>query len=140
MKNWSRLFIALSIFVSGLALIPYVSLSSEPFSWQKYADAYQPGPVQVNIQNLAFEPGLVLIAAGATVRWTNLDGTPHTVTSDTGVFDSGALQNGDSFEFTFDQPGAYDYSCSFHPAMTGRVVVVAGAEDLFWVFLPVILR
>jgi len=140
MKNLPRLFIALIIFASGLALVPYVSLSSEPFSWQKYADAYQPGPVQVNIRDFAFEPGLILITAGTTVRWTNLDATPHTVTGDTGVFDSGTLQNGDSFEFTFDQPGAYDYSCSFHPAMTGRVVVVASAEDIFNVFLPIVLR
>jgi plastocyanin len=70
------------------------------------------------------------VPAGTTVRWEQLDGTTHSVTAGTreapepDVFDA-ELAEGETFEHTFDEPGTYDYFCSFHngPGMTGRVVV-----------------
>ena len=43
------------------------------------------------------------VAAGATVTWKNLDGEPHTVTSDSGLFRSGGLDEKDAFTFKFDK-------------------------------------
>ncbi|MFQ5613888.1 MAG: hypothetical protein ACE5H9_17340 [Anaerolineae bacterium] len=40
MRKFGRLLIALFIFLSGAALVPYVSLPEEEFSWVLYADAY----------------------------------------------------------------------------------------------------
>jgi plastocyanin len=102
-----------------------------------YANVYQPEPKTVDIQNFAFVPETIVVQTGTTVRWTNQDAAPHTVTSNTGLFDSGTLQNGETFEFTFDQPGRYAYFCAIHPFMTGRVIVVDQGLDIF---LPVILR
>jgi plastocyanin len=79
----------------------------------------------VTIDNFAFGPAAITVAAGTKVTWTNRDDEPHTVASadDPKVFKSGPLDTGDSFSFTFDRPGTYRYFCSIHPHMTGTVVV-----------------
>ncbi len=53
---------------------------------------------------------------------------PHTVTADDGSFDSGTLNGGQSFSYTFEQPGEYPYYCALHGApggvgMAGTVTV-----------------
>lgn len=75
----------------------------------------------VNIQNYAFSPAEITITKGTTVTWTNLDTTPHTVTGSS--FDSGTLQKGQSWSYTFNDAGTFDYICSIHPAMKGKVMV-----------------
>ena len=45
------------------------------------------------------------------------------VASVDGKFRSGALDEGDSFSFTFNAPGIYRYVCSIHPQMVGAIVV-----------------
>jgi plastocyanin len=79
----------------------------------------------VNIQNMAFNPSIVYIQVGTTVFWTNKDLTTHRVVSDTGLFDSGNLTNGQSYNYTFNQPGNYSYHCAIHPSMTGSIVAFA---------------
>ena len=75
------------------------------------------------IKNMAFSPAQITVPAGSTVRWTNQDSIPHTVTADNGKFNSGNLSSGNSFEFTFTTPGTYSYHCSIHPNMKGTIVV-----------------
>jgi plastocyanin len=90
----------------------------------------------VGIVGKAFEPATITISQGDTVTWTvnQAIGEPHSVTSgspstDSGkVFDSGInlKDNGQSFQFTFKDPGEYAYYCEVHPTeMTGKVVVLA---------------
>jgi amicyanin len=76
------------------------------------------------IANFQFEPTPITVMTGETVTWTNKDAVAHTVTS-TGAkqFDSGNLQAGKSFSFTFDTPGTYQYTCTLHPYMKGEVIV-----------------
>ncbi len=83
---------------------------------------------EVAIQGFSFDPATVTIDAGDCVTWTNKDSVTHTVTSDEGVFDSGNLSKGGTFEFTFVEPGTYNYHCEIHPSMTGTVVVEAKEE------------
>lgn len=80
--------------------------------------------VRVDINNFAFNPVNIKIPKGTTVIWTNNDGSDHTVTSDTAVFDSGTLNRGKTFEFTFNEIGTFDYHCSFHSSMHGEVTVI----------------
>ena len=80
-------------------------------------------PAGVSIDNFAFGPQAVTIAAGSTVTWTNNDDIPHTVRSVDGSFHSKALDSSDTFSFTFAKPGVYSYFCSIHPKMTGKVIV-----------------
>ena len=81
----------------------------------------------VAIAEFAFSPATLTITAGDTVTWTNEDQVAHTATSTTGAFDSGVLDQGESFVLTFTSPGTYDYLCTPHPTMTGRIVVEAAA-------------
>jgi plastocyanin len=57
------------------------------------------------------------------VTFTNEGDVQHTASSETGLFDSGLLSNGESYSFTFDTPGTYGYFCTPHPWMLGQVIV-----------------
>ncbi len=84
-----------------------------------------PETFDVAISGFAFSPESLEVQVGDTVRWTNNDGTTHTVTSTDGndVFNSGNLSNGETFEFTFTEVGDFDYFCFFHNHMTGTITV-----------------
>src|SRR5579859_1406195 len=85
----------------------------------------------VGIANFTFVPSELTVLVGATVTWTNpQDPVQHTTTSNDGLWDSGPLATGDSFAFTFGQPGDFAYACAIHPSMTGIVHVVSDASAL----------
>lgn len=73
-----------------------------------------------------YSPSTYTVKVGTTVTWVNHDGSTHTVTSNSGVFDSGPLPPGASFSYTFTGPGTYRYGCSYHPWMTGTIIVTSG--------------
>jgi len=75
----------------------------------------------VDIENFAFSPDMVVVLNGTTVTWTNLDADNHTVTADDGAFDSGWIEQGESFSYTFDTLDTFPYHCTPHPSMTGSV-------------------
>jgi plastocyanin len=78
-----------------------------------------------NSSNKGFTPNTIHVVLGVnnTVVWTNDDFSPHTVTSDSGLFDSSVLSQGQTFSYTFQAPGTYHYHCFIHPWMTATVVV-----------------
>jgi len=84
---------------------------------------------QVVMQNSSFVPSSNTITAGTKVTWTNKDSYAHTVTSGTpshptGLFDSGNINAGGTFSYTFDSTGTYQYYCKIHPdIMQGTVTV-----------------
>jgi plastocyanin len=84
-------------------------------------DTTSPGVNEVFIQNMAYNPSSLTVQANTTIKWTNKDGVAHTVTSDTGLFDSGSMNNGSTFSYTFKNPGTYFYHCTPHPSMTASV-------------------
>ena len=73
----------------------------------------------------------VTVTVGTTVTWTQQDSAFHTTTSGSmsilsGIWDSPALGKGDSFSFTFDEVGTFQYFCRFHPSiMQATITVVA---------------
>lgn len=75
----------------------------------------------VTIKNFAFSPQQLTVPAGTTVTWTNQDSAPHQIKSSN--FNSSSLSQGESFSFTFEKAGSYDYSCAIHPAMLGKIIV-----------------
>ncbi len=99
--------------------MPSMKMSATP------VDVPPTAPNAINIDNFAFSPKVLTVAAGTKVTWTNKDDEPHTVVNagSPPAFKSAALDGGDSFSFTFTQPGTYPYFCSIHPFMTGTVVV-----------------
>ena len=100
----------------------FVTWSS--FAAKSVASPAPAAPTEVKIDNFSFSPATLTVASGTTVKWTNRDDIPHTVVSDDKTtFKSKVLDTDDTFTFTFTKPGTYDYFCSIHPKMTGKVVV-----------------
>ncbi|MDQ3084334.1 MAG: plastocyanin/azurin family copper-binding protein [Thermoproteota archaeon] len=93
-------------------------------------------PGASTLTDTAVSPNPIQAKVGQTVVWTNDDSAFHTVTSgligaaDAGkTFDSGLAgptaltAKGKTFEHTFDTAGEFDYHCTLHPAMTGKVII-----------------
>jgi plastocyanin len=78
----------------------------------------------VEIEGFCYEPTVLRIEPGQSVRWTNRDGAPHTVSGANFVWgDFTQLNEGESISFIFREAGTYPYYCALHPAMVGAVVV-----------------
>ncbi|SDE93528.1 cupredoxin domain-containing protein [Limimaricola pyoseonensis] len=78
---------------------------------------------EVTIQGFAFVPARISLAPGDSVVFTNRDLAPHTVTAESGAFDSGRLGMGQSVRMTFPAAGSYPYFCAIHPRMRGAIQV-----------------
>ncbi len=85
---------------------------------------------KVSIAGFAFGPQAITVKAGERITWTNNDGAAHTVTFKDGSASSKSLAPGDVFTRAFDRPGTYAYACSFHPYMTGTVIVQANRSGI----------
>jgi plastocyanin len=82
-----------------------------------------PGANEVFIQGMAFNPSSITVSVNTTITWTNKDGVAHTVTSTTGLFDSGGINPNGTYSRQFTTTGSFPYRCTIHPSMTGTVVV-----------------
>jgi plastocyanin len=76
-----------------------------------------------SLGNRAYSPDNLDITVGTTVTWMNTDSIPHTSTSDATGWNSGTLDPGGRFSFTFQNAGTFPYHCTIHPGMVGTVVV-----------------
>jgi plastocyanin len=85
----------------------------------------------VYIQDFYFSPTSITVEPGTTVTWVNQGQAPHTATHTGGTFDSGTLQPGQSYSYTFNRAGTYAYYCQIHPNMTGTIVVGGGGAAYF---------
>jgi plastocyanin len=70
-----------------------------------------------------YVPPEITVSVGTAVTWTNDDATIHTVTDKGGTFDSSIIAPAATWEHTFDTAGEFDYYCTLHPFMTGKVIV-----------------
>ncbi len=127
----SRLLVLILIIFAGLGWLTPLRVSLAP--------VYAKGSTySVSIIDYAFQPLHVNITTGTTVIWTytNSGKDFHTVTSDpwtnrtqggVPLINSGTVNPGQSFSYTFNQPGYYPYQCSFHPSLMNGWVNVTGA-------------
>jgi plastocyanin len=114
------------------------SSSSDGTSGQASAS---PDGTVIKLSRLMYMPATIEIEAGTTVTWTNDESISHTVTSGMptgvdsntslrsgeepdGLYDEQLPKQGDSFTFTYDEPGTYPYYCDIHKGMNGEIVVV----------------
>lgn len=74
----------------------------------------------IAVLDYEFQPGTASVGVDETVTWVWEGDAQHNVVGD--GFESEAQSSG-SFRHTFDEPGAYEYSCTLHPGMQGDVVV-----------------
>jgi plastocyanin len=80
-------------------------------------------PNAVAIRAFAFRPATITVRRGRTVRWTNQDAAPHTVSAASGAFTSQTLRKGQTYARTFRSAGRFAYLCAIHPQMKAAVVV-----------------
>jgi plastocyanin len=78
--------------------------------------------------NSCYLPSIITIKQGQQVTWSNEDVAFHTVTSGlydepSDLFDSGHLDPEQKFIVSFDERGTFDYFCTLHPWMAGKVIV-----------------
>ncbi|HET6997946.1 MAG TPA: cupredoxin family copper-binding protein [Solirubrobacterales bacterium] len=79
---------------------------------------------EVTIRDYIYEPATITVPTGTTVAFTNRDSTPHTATSkESGEFESGSIDSGESGQVTLRESGTFAYYCLFHPFMKGTIVV-----------------
>jgi plastocyanin len=111
--------------ILGAAAIPSLVLANGALRPRSVTAAQEkPAAITVTIDNFSFAPMQLEIKAGTEVTWINKDDVPHTVVSDDHkLFKSRALDTDEKFSFTFKDPGTYEYFCSVHPKMTGKIVV-----------------
>ncbi|HEY4303188.1 MAG TPA: metallophosphoesterase [Gemmatimonadaceae bacterium] len=81
-------------------------------------------PNEIGIDNFSFTPPVLEVKAGTAITWINKDDVPHLIVNVQNKFkQSTVLDTDQRFTVTLSKPGTYDYFCSLHPKMQGRVVV-----------------
>jgi plastocyanin len=97
-------------------------------------DAGGQDAVTVRLVDACFTATVTTVDQGAPVTFVNMDEFVHNVGgNEWGHFDD--LHGGDAFTVSFDEAGTYPFACSYHPGMTGAIVVgdgkgAAGAETI----------
>lgn len=78
------------------------------------------------MEGMAFVPADLTVNLGDTVVWINRDIVQHTATdpiNHPGAWDTGTVVAGDSGVVVMTSRGTMEYTCTFHPVMTGKIVV-----------------
>ncbi len=115
--------------LATLLLLLAASMTTTPAS--AAAPAQQGKTVIVEaVDGNEFAPATITINVGDTVTWRNSDpDSPHNSVSVDDLWDSGNLETGDEFSFTFEEAGTYEYVCTYHSGMNGTVIVQAPGQD-----------
>jgi plastocyanin len=113
--------------------------TAPPTNAPAITDPFQPIPrsaatAHVSIVDFGYSSATITVTAGTTVIWTNTGTVIHSVTSDTGAFDSSpscptgaCIDPGSSFSHVFATAGTFRYHCRVHSTMHGTVIVTASA-------------
>jgi Plastocyanin len=104
----------------------FTTLASSPGLAEDPNNAVASPAVTVSMDHSTFIPSEITIAPGTTVTWVNVETMPHTVVDLNKAFRSKTLVKDGTFSFTFTTAGDYDYQCSIHPNMKGKVIVKPG--------------
>ena len=96
---------------------------------------------EVNVEANNFNPQIMELEPGTTVRWEHR-GATHTVTfyhednerqqrvpEGVEAVDEDINPGSEFYEFTFEEPGVYDYFCQEHPEQMIGSIIVAGNDD-----------
>ena len=79
--------------------------------------------IDQRMNKMIFKMLFIIITANTTITWMNKDGVAQTVTSNTGIFDSGTINTNGIYSHVFSTAGSYPYHCSLHPSMTANITV-----------------
>jgi plastocyanin len=117
------MFVSLALLSTPVVAFPLTFLQSKDSQTRESAPV-KATKTEVAIDNFSFSPNTLTLSVGGTVTWTNHDNVPHVVSSADDQFKkSPLLKTGQSFSHSFATRGTYNYFCSIHPRMTGRIIV-----------------
>jgi plastocyanin len=108
----------------GIALVlatGAVALFSEKQQSSAAPSASKPGGTTVDMVDLAFEPRALTIKRGQRVTFRNRGKVTHNAKGKT--FFSRVVEPGGSYRHTFKRAGTFEYLCTFHPGMEGKLTV-----------------
>lgn len=98
-------------------------------------DASSEEPLVIRIVDDEFSPKVINVPVGSTVIWESGGSNNHNVIASDGswqaissdYFEYGIITKGDQYEYTFEEPGVYEYYCPYHgtnnKGMVGTVIV-----------------
>jgi plastocyanin len=115
-----------------LALVALGSLGVSPLAGASGGGACPPpitngGRTEARIRNYCYKPTVIHVRPGATVKWINKDGAPHSVTGANRAWGSyKRLKLDEAVTYRFNRAGVYPYYCVLHLGMVGTVVVRDG--------------
>ena len=116
----------------AIALVPVVSATPD---------------VVVEISDGGFEPGILTVPPGTTIRWVNVDTSEHSVSASASSravngFDSGLLGPGESFVLTVSEAGSYTLADARDPFNQGSLIVDPSAPPVGtqYIYLPAVMR
>ena len=113
--------VALLIAITGILGTACGSDEPTTTATPRPAQADAAATAQADIED--FTHSDLTVNVGTTVTWTNQDNVSHTSTSDDPMWNSGRLASGESFSFTFTEPGTHAYHCDIHPSMMATITV-----------------
>lgn len=113
-------------FLSGILVVAMLAVSV--LACKKSNNNNSTSSPTIYMKNSTFSSANVQVSTGSTVMWNNDDTKVHTVTADNNSFNSGDIQPGSTFSFTFKTAGTFAYHDSHNSAMTGIIVVAAGSS------------
>jgi plastocyanin/methionine-rich copper-binding protein CopC len=92
----------------------------------RYRSVYSGASVNVDIVDFKFDPAVITVTVGTKVTWTEVGPTEHNTVSkaNTPLWESPIMMPGDKYSYVFNDAGDFDYWCTIHPEMLGKVVVV----------------
>lgn len=97
---------------------------SENIQTQEQTNQNADSPKTVEIKGFAFSPKELRIKVGESVTFINRDSIGHTATDiNSAGFDTGILNKDESKSITFDTKGTFEYKCTPHPNMRGKIIV-----------------
>jgi plastocyanin len=111
------------VIVLLVGLAPTVVGADERSSGRRQPLASLVDVQRVRMVNFAFRPRSLSISTGTKVRWVVREGT-HSSTSNTGLWDSGVLSQGEAFGRVFRKAGTFKYHCTVHPSAMRGVITV----------------
>jgi len=132
--------INIRLFLAGLLTLLLFTTSSFGRDEQSEPKSPENQAVTVEIKNLQFVPNEIVVPAGTTINWVNLDPVDHDVTSGVSVigrktrdlkqtkfpdgkFSSGLFGKDKTYSVNLDEKGEYKYYCNIHPFMVAKIVV-----------------
>ena len=122
MKKEAILILVVVVLILGVYFVVFNSSEQNNLPDSENPDSSSGN--NIKIINFAYSPSEIIIKKGDSVTWKNYDSVEHTVTSDIGDFlNSELFGQGESYTMTFTEAGDYNYHCTPHPYMKGRIIV-----------------